>query len=159
MEWALAPVPVHDFVRPPGLVNEVICPGTGLSPDATCTDRFNEVFIAGTQPYPGRVTSTQAPIVALGSPPSGTQYQINLSVPRAYQAAPVDVQASGVAPGSVQVLLDGKPIYRFPGAGGEWMWPLSLGTHRFQAVARDRQGHVVRSGVSIVQVIKPQAPL
>jgi membrane peptidoglycan carboxypeptidase len=159
MEWALAPVPVHDFVRPPALVNEVICPGTGLPPDATCTDRFNEVFIAGTQPRPSSAAGTQAPIVALGSPPDGTQYQINLSVPLAYQAAPVDVQASGVAPGSVQVLLDGKPVHRFSGMGGEWMWQLALGTHRIQAVARDHHGRLVRSGVSIVQVIKPQAPL
>jgi allophanate hydrolase subunit 2 len=98
-------------------------------------------------------------MVALGAPPTGTQYQINLSVPLAYQAAPVDVQASGVVPGSVQVLIDGKPVYHFPGAGGEWMWPLAVGTHHIQAVARDLQGHMVRSEVSIVQVIKPQAPL
>jgi penicillin-binding protein 1C len=159
MAWALAPVPVHDFGRPPGLVNEVICPGTGLPPDATCTDRFNEVFIAGTQPRPARAGGGQTPIVALGAPATGTQYQINLSVPLAYQEAPVDVQASGVVPGSLQVLLNGKPVYRFSGSGGEWMWPLTVGTYRIQAVGRDRQGHPVRSGVSVVQVIKQQPPM
>ena len=54
METALRNVPAHAFTVPPGIVHETICPATGLPPDASCTDRRDEVFIAGTQPHAAR---------------------------------------------------------------------------------------------------------
>ncbi len=159
MEAALQGVPVHDFTQPSGIVQETICPLTGLPPTDACPQRFNEVFIAGTQPSASGKTPHGAPLVALGQPASGTRFQINLSVPIAYQQAPVQVQAQGVRPGSVRLLVDGRVVHRFSGLGGEWLWPLRPGSHRLQAVGADARGRAVRSGVSIIQVLNPQSPL
>jgi 1A family penicillin-binding protein len=159
MEAATRNVPPRDFTQPPGIVHETICPGTGLPPDASCTDRRDEVFIAGTQPRAGSPPAGIQPLVAMGSPADGSQYQIILSVPLAYQAVPVDVQSAAIVPGSIEVLVDGHPRYRYAGGGGEWLWPMEAGTHRIQAIGRDRSGRLARSGVSTVQIAKPTAPL
>ncbi len=159
METVLQGVPVSDFTVPPGITHETICPLTGLPPTAACPQRRDEVFIVGTQPRAPAHPSPVTPVVALGEPATGTQYQINISVPLAYQQAPVQARALGIRPGSLRLLVDGRVAYRFSGLGGEWLWPLSAGTHRLQAVGVDGQGHTVRSGVSIVRVLKPQSPL
>ena len=99
-------------------------------------------------------------MVTLNAPSTGSQFQISLSVPRIYQQIPINVQAGSVVPGTLQVLVDGRSVYRFPGdTGGEWLWVLQEGTHRIQAIARDAQGALIRSGVSIIQVVGPQTPL
>jgi hypothetical protein len=98
-------------------------------------------------------------VVALGGPATGSQFQISLQVPRAYQATAVDVTARGIVPGSLQILVDGHSVYRFAGMGGEWFWTLQAGTHRFQAIGSDKHGHPVRSAIAIVQVVNPQSPL
>jgi membrane peptidoglycan carboxypeptidase len=159
MEAASRNLPPLDFTQPSGIVHETICPGTGLPPDSACTDRQDEVFIAGTQPRANARPATIQPLVALGGPPDGSRYQISLSVPLAYQAVPVDVQSSAIVPGSIEVLVDGLPRYRYAGGGGEWLWPMAEGTHRIQAVGRDRAGRLVRSGVSTIQVARAAAPL
>lgn len=159
MARALQSLPPRDFVRPPGIVTETICPGTGLPPTVSCPDRFDEVFIGGTQPH-ADPPAPDTPVVALGAPTTGSQFQISRSVPLAYQATAVDVSARGIVPGSLRIVVDGHAAYRFSsGQGGEWFWTLSLGIHRIQAVGRDRQGYTIRSGVSVVQVIGPQSPL
>jgi 1A family penicillin-binding protein len=159
MQAATRNLPARDFAQPPGIAHETICPDTGLLPGAGCTDRQDEVFIAGTQPRGGTLPATIRPIVAIGGPADGSQFQISLSVPIAYQAVPVDVQSTAVMPGSIEVLVDGHPRYRYAGSGGEWLWPMEAGTHHIQAVGRDRSGRPVRSGVSTIQVVKPIAPL
>ncbi|HXT34276.1 MAG TPA: hypothetical protein VN837_01755, partial [Chloroflexota bacterium] len=98
-------------------------------------------------------------MVMLSEPASGSQFQINTAVPLAYQQAPVQVQATGIRPGSLHLLINGRLIYRFSGLGGEWMWPLRPGTYRLQAVGEDIRGRPVLSGVSMVKVLKPQTPL
>jgi hypothetical protein len=95
----------------------------------------------------------------LTQPATGTQFQINISVPLAYQQTPIDMRAQGVTPGSVRLLVDGRVVHHFPGLGGEWFWPLSPGTHRLQAVGTDARGQPVRSSVSLVPVLKAQPPL
>lgn len=160
METALRNLPPRPFAQPPGIVHEAICPGTGLPPDAQCPDRFDEVFIAGTQPRAHAAgPASSAATVTLSAPPTGSQYQITPSIPRAYQALPVDVQAIGVTPGTLAVLIDGSVAHRFSGAGGEWLWTLREGTHRFQAMGRDARGRLVRSTVATISVSKPRAPL
>ena len=157
MEDALRDLPATAFVTPPGIVHETICPGSGRPPDAACPDRRDEVFIVGTQPRAARSSPTMAAIT-LTAPATGGQFQISLSVPRAYQATAVDVQAAGLAPGSLEILVDGRPAQRLPDAGGEWLWPLREGTHRFQAVGRDRAGRITASIVSTISVVAPQNP-
>ncbi|HVA88223.1 MAG TPA: PBP1A family penicillin-binding protein [Chloroflexota bacterium] len=159
MESALQNLPISDFPRPQGIVDETICPGTGLPPTSACPDRFAEVFIAGAQPRVPTHPTAPAAVVALGEPATGSQFQINTSVPPAYQQAPVRVQAAGIRPGSLRLLVNGRVAYRFAGMGGEWLWPLSPGTYRLQAVGADPRGHPVWSGVSVVRVHKPQTPL
>jgi membrane peptidoglycan carboxypeptidase len=158
MEEALQQVPVLDFPVPPGIVHETICPGTGLPPDRNCRDRLDEVFIAGTQPRQPSHSLPQQPLVALSAPPDGSQYMISLSVPLAYQAVPVDVQATAIVPGTLRILVDGQARSQLSGMGGEWMWPMQAGTHRIQAVGRDSSGRLVRSGVATIQVARPQPP-
>ena len=157
MEEALRNLPARDFAMPPRIVHETICPGSGLPPDASCTDRRDEVFIAGTQPRAAR-PSAPAAAITLTAPASGSQFQISLSVPRAYQAIGVDVRAAGIAPGALQILVDGSPAHHLPATGGEWLWPLHEGTHRFRVVGRDRAGRPVGSAVSTITVIGPQNP-
>ncbi|MGH2410854.1 MAG: transglycosylase domain-containing protein [Chloroflexota bacterium] len=160
MEAALQNLPASDFPRPPGIVQETICPGTGLPPTAACPDRFDEVFIAGTQPRPPAPPVPAPAAVALGEPATWSQFQINTAVPIAYQQAPVQAQASGIRPGSLRLLVNGRVVYRFTGLGGEWMWPLKPGIYRLQAIGEDRAtGHPVLSAVSVVKVLKPQTPL
>ncbi|MFQ6059004.1 MAG: penicillin-binding protein [Anaerolineae bacterium] len=50
MELALAPLPVEDFVRPPGFEEVEICATSGLLPTEHCPNRRKELFIAGTAP-------------------------------------------------------------------------------------------------------------
>ncbi len=159
MESALQNLPVSGFSRPPDIVQETICPGTGLPPTAACPDHFAEVFIAGTQPRAATHPTPPPAVVALGEPATGSQFQINTSVPLAYQQAPVQVQASGIRPGSLHLLVNGRLAHRFSGLGGEWLWPLSPGTYRLQAIGEDIRGHPVLSGMSVVKVLKPQTPL
>ncbi|HWE61599.1 MAG TPA: PBP1A family penicillin-binding protein [Chloroflexota bacterium] len=159
MEAALRDLPPRTFVPPPAIVHEAICPGTGLPPDAQCPDRADEVFIAGTQPRARPVAERPAATIMLSAPPAGAQFQITRAVPRAYQATAVDVQARGVVQGSLQVLVDGHPVYRFPGTGGEWLWTLQEGSHRFQVLGRDPQGHIVKSSIATISVSAPRAPL
>ncbi len=159
MEAALQGDPLHDFTQPPGLVHETICPLTGLSPTAACPQRFNEVFIAGAQPRADSKAPAIAPSVTLTQPAAGTRFQINISVPLAYQQTPVDVRGHGVTAGSVRLLVDGRVAHRFSGLGGEWFWPLSPGTHRLQVIGTDARGQPVRSSISTVQVLKAQSPL
>lgn len=158
METALRGIPWREFAVPPGIVHETICPATGRPPDASCTNRRDEVFVAGTQPRrAARATATQA-VVALGAPPNGAQYQISLSIPLQYQAIPVDVQSTAIVAGSLEILVDGRPAARLPGENGEWYWHLQAGSHRILATGRDASGRLVRSGVVTVQVEKPQPP-
>ena len=157
MEEALRDLPSRDFAMPPRIAHETICPGSGLPPDANCPDRRDEVFIAGTQPRAARPSPLPAAI-SLVAPASGSQFQISLSVPRAYQATAVDVRATGIAPGALEILVDGRLAHRLPTIGGEWLWPLREGTHRFRVVGRDRAGRLVGSAVSTIAVIGPQNP-
>ncbi|MDB5075077.1 MAG: penicillin-binding protein family, partial [Chloroflexi bacterium] len=106
MEAALRQVAARDFTRPSGLVDEAICPRTGLPPDNTCTDQMEEVFVAGTQPHRPAHPPLQQPVVALGAPADGSQYQISLSVPLIYQAIPIDVQSTAIRPGTLEVYVD-----------------------------------------------------
>lgn len=50
MEEAQRGIPVHDFVRPDGIVDQEICDASGLLPTPDCPRVRREVFIAGTQP-------------------------------------------------------------------------------------------------------------
>ena len=50
MESALAPLPIEDFVRPPGLEEVEVCAASGLLPTEQCPHRRKELFIAGTAP-------------------------------------------------------------------------------------------------------------
>lgn len=158
MERALRGLPARDFARPPGIVTETICPASGEPPDAACADRFSEIFLAGTAPR-ARTPPMPSARIILSAPPTGTRFQISRSVPRAYQATAVDVQATGLVSGTIRVLVDGIPAYRFDGMGGEWLWTLRTGTHRFQAFGRDPLGRRVASTVSTIVVDAPQAPL
>jgi penicillin-binding protein 1C len=128
MEDALQQTPPLSFARPPGMVMETICPGTGLPPDASCPQRFYEVFIAGTQPRARRRPAHPPAVVVLDAPATGSSLQITRSIPRAYQAAAVDVQAAGIVPGSLAILVDGHVAHRFAGMGGEWFWLLPVVT-------------------------------
>ena len=157
MGEALRNLPARDFAVPPRILHETICPGSGLPPDSRCRDRRDEVFIAGTQPRASR-PSAPAAAITLTAPASGSQFQISLSVPRAYQAVAVDVRATGVASGALQILVDGSPAHRLPPTGGEWLWPLRTGTHRFRVVGHDRADRLVESAVSTITVIGPQYP-
>ena len=159
MEMALRSVPARVFVVPPGIVHETICPTSGLPPAGSCTDRRDEVFIAGTQPRLTVHSAIARPVVALGAPPNGAQYQISLSVPLQYQAVPVDVQSTAIVAGTLQILVDGRSAAHLTGVSGEWYWHLQAGTHHIQATGRDALGHLVQSGVATVQVGKPQPPL
>ncbi len=159
MEAALQNLPSRAFTVPQGIVHETICPTTGLPPDASCTDRRDEVFIAGTQPRGGPHAPIVKAVVSLAAPPNNAQYQISLSIPAQYQAIPVDVQSTAIVAGSLQVLVDGRPATHLTGVSGEWFWQLRAGTHRFQATGRDAAGRLVRSGVATVQVETPQPPL
>ena len=159
MERALRDTPPTSFSRPPGIVTETICPQTGLPPSASCTDRFDEVFIAGTQPRPVAHRASPAPAVLLTAPATNSQYQITSTVPRAYQAIGVDISATAIVPGTLTVLVDGHSVAHLSGSGGEWLWHLQEGTHRIQATGRDRAGHSVGSAIAVVQVIGPQAPM
>lgn len=157
MEDALRDLPARDFVVPPRIAHETICPGSGLPPDAGCTERRDEVFIADTQPRAAR-PSAPAAAITLTAPASGSQFQISLSVPRAYQATSVDARAAGIAPGTLEILVDGSPAHRLPDAGGEWLWPLREGTHRFWVVGHDRADRPVESAIATITVIGPQNP-
>jgi membrane peptidoglycan carboxypeptidase len=50
MEAALAARPVHDFVRPEGLVDVDVCDTSGLLATADCPRKRTEIFIAGSEP-------------------------------------------------------------------------------------------------------------
>ncbi|HID87198.1 MAG TPA: hypothetical protein EYP55_07435, partial [Anaerolineae bacterium] len=50
MEFALAPLPVETFDRPPGLEEVEVCTTSGLLPTEHCPHRRKEIFIAGTAP-------------------------------------------------------------------------------------------------------------
>jgi membrane carboxypeptidase/penicillin-binding protein len=50
MEKVLEPLPVENFVRPPGIVEEMVCPVSGMLPTEHCPAPVKEVFIEGTQP-------------------------------------------------------------------------------------------------------------
>jgi membrane peptidoglycan carboxypeptidase len=52
MERSLAGTPVHDFVRPTGIVIMEICADSGTLPSSLCPKRATELFAAG-QPPPG----------------------------------------------------------------------------------------------------------
>jgi 1A family penicillin-binding protein len=159
MEDALSQSPAQNFVRPPGIVTETICPGTGFPPDAACPQHFSEVFIAGTQPHAPRQSLHPVSMVALGAPATGSHLQITPSIPRDYQATAVDVQAAGITPGSLTILVDGHVAHRFAGMGGEWFWPLQEGTHRFQAVARGPMGTRIVSTISTITVSGPASSI
>jgi membrane peptidoglycan carboxypeptidase len=159
METALRKVPPGNFQVPSGMVHETICPGTGLPPDAACPRRQDEVFIAGTEPHRSASQAPAKPAVTLTAPPDGSQYQVSLSVPAMYQAIPVDVSSTEVVAGSLAILVDGRIMTRLGGAGGEWFWQLRTGTHRLQAMGRDRSGRLVRSSAVTIRVEKSQPPL
>jgi membrane carboxypeptidase/penicillin-binding protein len=50
MEKVLEPLPVENFVRPPGIVEEMVCPVSGMLPTEHCPPPVKEVFIEGTEP-------------------------------------------------------------------------------------------------------------
>jgi penicillin-binding protein 1C len=154
MQAALRQLPPRLFTVPPGIVHEAICPGTGVPPSSTCPQRQDEVFIAGTAPAaePARPVP---PAVVLTAPPDGAQYQISRSMPAIYQAIAVGVQASGIRPGSLEIVVDGRRAASLSGSGGEWFWQLRAGTHRLQARGRDAAGRLLLSGAATIQVGRP----
>jgi len=50
MEEALADTPVHEFVRPPGIVEMEICADSGARPSEVCPHRRMEIFAANQPP-------------------------------------------------------------------------------------------------------------
>jgi len=50
MEKVLEPLPVENFVRPPAIVEELVCPVSGMLPTEHCPPPVKEVFIEGTEP-------------------------------------------------------------------------------------------------------------
>ncbi len=50
MIWALKGRPAREFVRPEGLVEQEVCALSGLRPNAYCSHRRRELFIADTEP-------------------------------------------------------------------------------------------------------------
>jgi hypothetical protein len=50
MEKVLEPLPVENFSRPPGIVEEMVCPVSGKLPTEHCPPPVKEIFIEGTEP-------------------------------------------------------------------------------------------------------------
>lgn len=50
MAKVLEPLPVENFVRPPGIVEKMVCPVSGMLPTEHCPPPVKEVFIEGTEP-------------------------------------------------------------------------------------------------------------
>jgi penicillin-binding protein 1C len=50
MEEVLAPLPVENFERPPGLIDVEVCSISGELPNEHCPNKVKEIFIQGTEP-------------------------------------------------------------------------------------------------------------
>ena len=114
------------------------CPADPTTPEALAT---------ATNPLPA--PDRNEPQLRLTSPDAGGMYRISPAIPLDKQKLRITALATGdVAPESVQLLVDGRPLIR----GTKTMWQLVPGQHRFEALGVTGAGRTVRSAVVEVEV-------
>lgn len=99
---------------------------------------------------PGRATrrqpraATSVASFAIVSPPDGATYLIDPTLRREFQTLPLRALAAGAR--SVEWRLGGRLVGK-AGADGQIEWPLTPGTHRFEAT--DERGRVAAATVTV----------
>jgi membrane peptidoglycan carboxypeptidase len=92
----------------------------------------------------------------LASPDPNRAYRLDPGLPAAAQQLPVTVEPGAAlaedAAGAITVLLDGKPLAAASAPDYTVWWPLTIGEHTFQAVARLKNGAEARSEVVAIIV-------
>ncbi len=147
MDAALRSVAPRPFALPPGMVRETVCQGTGLplapAPAATCADRTDALFIAGTQPGVGSgqwpVASDEAPVIT--DPPNGARFGVSPDLPASVQQLSISLTPQSPLPRTgkglgVRVLVDGRVVGTCAGGSGQpcsVLWQLRPGRHYLQA--------------------------